>query len=281
MILTGFGRHLGLHAQERRPDLRHQLFGGIGRRPVAAGPRSGSDPSGPDPVGSCARSSGSAHAARWRSSPRCCGTAPAAAAGCGLPQAFRGPDHRPCGGHKALSALQPHRQPRRFRPLGWCVALYLGGIEASAGLGHDVGARTGGLCWCPLELATDRPPWSGVSASTLQLLVEDHRRSLLAPAHLGAGLLPLLEARPPAVLVAGDLSGDPAHQHFHAPLLPLGGDNHRLQRVLSGRDPGLLPACGARFLHLLDDPSGDPLVNIRLLAYATPFLPAQRPSCAK
>jgi len=59
VIIPRFGRHPGPDAQEGRPDLRHQLFGGIGRRPVAAGPRSGSAPSVPCPGGSCVRSSGS------------------------------------------------------------------------------------------------------------------------------------------------------------------------------------------------------------------------------
>jgi len=35
VILPGFGRHRGPDAQEGRPDLRHQLFGGIGRRAKA------------------------------------------------------------------------------------------------------------------------------------------------------------------------------------------------------------------------------------------------------
>jgi len=53
----------------------------------------------------------------------------------------------------------------------------------------------------------------------------------------------------------------PEHQNVHAPVLLLGGGIDRLQRVLAGRDPGLLPACGAGRLHLLDDPAGDPLVD--------------------
>ena len=122
VILPGLRRHPGLDAQEGRNDLRHQLHGGIGRRPVAAGPRSGSDPSGPAPDGSCARSSGSARAAP-RSSPRCCGTVQAAAAGCCPHRACSRPiptmdGHRPGGSDKALGALQPHRQARRLRPLG-------------------------------------------------------------------------------------------------------------------------------------------------------------------
>jgi hypothetical protein len=36
VILPWFGRHPGLDAQEGRTDLRHQLFGGIGRRAKAA-----------------------------------------------------------------------------------------------------------------------------------------------------------------------------------------------------------------------------------------------------
>ena len=239
MIFPRLRRHPGLDAQEGRNDLRHQLFGGIGRRPVAAGPRSGSDPSGPDPVGSCARSSGSAHAAPWRSSPRCCGTAPAAAAGCGLHQAGSRPDPRHGrsppqwrpGSARHSPAAPP--VPAARAALGR-ISLHLRRIENSAGLGQQVGAAVGGLCRCPFELATDRPPCSSVSASTLQLLVEDHRRSLLTPAHLRADLLPLLEARPAPVLFAGDLGGGPEHQHVHAPVLPPGGGIHRLQRVLPG-----------------------------------------------
>ena len=46
------------------------------------------------------------------------------------------------------------------------------------------------------------------------------------PSRLGAPghpLQPLLEGRPPAVLVAGDLSRSPENQHFHAPVFPFGG----------------------------------------------------------
>jgi hypothetical protein len=56
-----------------------------------------------------------------------------------------------------------------------------------------------------LELATDRSVSRCVAAPARQLLVKDDRRSLLATAHLSADLLPLPEARPAAVLVAGDL----------------------------------------------------------------------------
>ena len=43
-------------------------------------------------------------------------------------------DDSPCVGHKALSALQPHRQPRRLGPLWRRVALHLGRVEDVAGL---------------------------------------------------------------------------------------------------------------------------------------------------
>ena len=126
-------------------------------------------------------------------------------------------DHRPGGGHEALGALQPNRQAGKLWPLGGRVALHLGRVEDIAGLGQQVGAALGGLCGGPLELPADRPVRRCV-ASARQLLVEDDRRSLLTTAHLSADLLPLLEARPAAVLVAGDLSGGPEHQHVHAPV---------------------------------------------------------------
>ena len=110
-------------------------------------------------------------------------------------------DHRPGGGHEALGALQPNRQAGKLWPLGGRVALHLGRVEDIAGLGQQVGAALGGLCGGPLELAADRPV-----------------RRCSATAHLNADLLPLLEARPAAVLVAGDLGGGPEHQHVHAPV---------------------------------------------------------------